>query len=177
MLPFASKASLKVLHVRQASTKYKWSVALRDINDAASDVPSSSTSSGGHQNPASQPDGVDPERDADTADASQADSYDAFLRARLRPKFTKFAEWAFGPQGIGSLRVIAFGDFGRGGRPGRTDSEQIDQLILSRNTHAAGEGKHGNFRILSHDDAEARVFLDEYRDALEALPMEPLLRR
>lgn len=123
----------------------------------------------------SQPDSDEPGHGAGSNPnhATTAESYDASLRARLRSDFSELAEWAFGPRGIRSLQAIAYGDFSRGGRIKR--SRRVDQLVLCRSTHdAAGDGEHSPFRIVATDGPEARV-LDPYRDALQALPMVPLL--
>lgn len=56
----------------------------------------------------------------------------------LRDKFRRFAEWAFGPQGLASLEVIAYGDFAYDGRAGTRN------LLLCRSTKG-----RGNFQLLT----------------------------
>jgi hypothetical protein len=120
----------------------------------------------GIQSPASETDGVDSGRDAEEAVA--IDAAEAAGGPRLRPEFHRFAEWVFGPQGIGSLQLLAVGDFAYSGR---IRSLQEETLILCRNT---GDGSMSNFRINPVDGSEAEV-LHEYRDALEACPVGPFL--
>lgn len=91
---------------------------------------------------------------------------------RLRPQLRRLAEWAFGSDGIPSLKFIAYGDYAYGGRS--SDSERVD-VILCR--PKAGSKKA--FRILDRFDDRAKgertAIIDGYRDFLEACPVEPLL--
>ncbi len=84
----------------------------------------------------------------------------------LRPEFCRFAEWIFGPQGVGSLHLVVFGDFAYGGR------KQQNNLVLCRNT---ADGGNSNFRIIDHEYGHEAEILNEYRDVLGVCPMEPLL--
>ncbi|KAK3300725.1 uncharacterized protein B0H64DRAFT_21776 [Chaetomium fimeti] len=166
LLPFSFNASLKVLHIRQSG--YGWSLVLEEdeINKGFFRM-----SSEEQQKLALEQESEESERGVEGGHDTTADEYDAGLRARIRPEFKDFAEWAFGPQGIRSLQAIAYGDFSCSGRVGRP--RRMEQLLLCRNAHV-GDGENTNFRIVRKDDPGVRV-LDEYHDALQALPMEPLL--
>lgn len=90
----------------------------------------------------------------------------------LRPQLRRLAEWAFGPDGIPSLKAIACGDYAYGGRP--SNFEHVD-VILCRPEAGSEEG----FRILDRFDDKSREereeIIDAYRDFLEACPVDPLL--
>lgn len=86
----------------------------------------------------------------------------------LRPEFRQFLEWVFGPNGVPTVQFIAYGDFSYGGRRGRRGGRN---LILRR-------GSDGTAAI------QVRLSLEslwddvphQYRNLLEACPLEPLLR-
>ena len=83
----------------------------------------------------------------------------------LRSELRRFAEWIFGPQGVVSLHLVAFGDFAYDGRkPG-------NNLGLCRNTTGGGDS---NFYIVHEDDHFSEVFND-YSDVLGVCPMQPFL--
>lgn len=96
-----------------------------------------------------------------------------------RPPLTRtlndLAQWAFGPDGLPSLEVIAFGDFSYNGR------YAWGNVILSRKRGRQCEFHkdskwpcHCVFEYIEDDDAISWDLLDEYSDMLEACPMEPL---
>lgn len=91
---------------------------------------------------------------------------------RLRPQLRRLAEWAFGPVGIASLKVIACGDYAYGGR--LLGSRRVD-VILCRPEVGSNEA----FRVLDSFDDRAKEeragIIDMYRDFLGACPVEPLL--
>lgn len=90
--------------------------------------------------------------------------HEAWLRHRMRNEFCRFAEWVFGPYGISSLQIMAFGDFAYGGR------SITNNFLFGRNT----EG-NSHFRLLSEYEPEWKNIRDEYLNALGACPVEPLL--
>jgi hypothetical protein len=169
---------LKVLHIRQSGSDsvhhIPWyldddrALDVSEATDAASPLSGmslfSSWASSGAPSPAGEPDDVDAGRDAEGVAASTN-------RARvshpsLRPGFRRFVEWAFGPQGVGSLRLVVFGDLAYGGRRPRNN------LIICRNT---ADGGNSGFQIIDWNSLEGnREVLGEYRDALRACPIEPL---
>lgn len=139
LLPFASKATLKVLHIRQSAPDLvrcpSWAL-----------IPSLTASRAkGHA----------------LSESGRALSESG--RA-LRDKFRHFAEWIFGPQGIKSLRVVAFGDFAHGGQ------RPQDNVILCKST-----GGKESFQLLGKHEAQWLDVLEEYRNALEACPAEGIL--
>lgn len=81
-----------------------------------------------------------------------------------------FASWAFGAQGIQSLRGIAFGDFSYNGR-------YADGNILlgrARESIAMGAQEGQKYRVLGEDDMEHKEILKEYLGVLEACPTDSL---
>lgn len=89
-----------------------------------------------------------------------------------RPELRAFAEWAFGKDGIPSLKVIACGDYTYGGR--RSRYRPVD-VILCRPKAESGEA----FCILHKFNDEVKEeradITDAYRDVLEACPSERIL--
>lgn len=91
----------------------------------------------------------------------------------LTEHFHDLAQWAFGPEGLSSLRVIAYGDFSHKGRYARSN------LFLSRNVGAR------RYRVHRHEDMlggclgggelrEERELVCKYVEMLEACPIDPL---
>jgi hypothetical protein len=179
LLPFTSKTCLKVLHIRRSTSDFgrymSWAlddsraVDVSEAADAASPLSgmsmfSSSPASSGAPSAAGEPDHVDAGRDAEGVAASANRA--RVLHPSLRPVFRRFVEWAFGPQGVGSLRLVVFGNLAYGGR------RPQDNLIICRNT---ANGGSSNFQIIDWNSLEGnREVLGEYRDALRACPIEPL---
>ncbi|KAH6845437.1 hypothetical protein B0I37DRAFT_380127 [Chaetomium sp. MPI-CAGE-AT-0009] len=149
ILPFTSKTSLKVLHIRQPvpiSYTGHASWALHDDHV------------GRHmgieiRSPPGEIDDVISGRCAETAAAG-------VFRPGLRLHFRQFAEWVFGPQGVGSLQFLVQGDYSYGGR------KLDNRLILCRD---AAAGRKSNFRILARRETDV-AHLDKYRAALRACP-------
>ena len=95
-----------------------------------------------------------------------SDTEDVAPGPELLPELRGFASWAFGPHGIPSLQMIALGDYAHGGRA------TWNNFLLCRCTE---EGKR--FRYIANHEPAAKEILEEYRDMLEACPIEPLLGR
>ncbi|KAK7755480.1 hypothetical protein SLS62_002410 [Diatrype stigma] len=159
--PFAEKASLKLLHIRQSCSDLEhllsWAQEgnpqdLIDISDE-SEPESNSEGSG----PASEA-----ESDPSEPSVREGDTEQVGASVRLRKEFRQFIEWAFGPQGVSSLQIVAYGDFAYGGR------DPYQNIVLCR---SSDERMH--YRILS--PYEAMAVLEEHRAMLEALPMAPIL--
>ncbi|KAK4208990.1 hypothetical protein QBC37DRAFT_404754 [Rhypophila decipiens] len=111
------------------------------------------------------------------------------LRASgLRDAPLRFADWAFGPNGIPSLDVIAFGDFGHG----RWESNGWGNLFLIRNKKIGEPGADGGTRAANGGDnfsvfwpcgkqlgdwskTAASDLIERNRRFLEACPMESLV--
>ncbi|KAK3299269.1 uncharacterized protein B0H64DRAFT_387927 [Chaetomium fimeti] len=154
VLPFVAKASLKVLHIRQPSpdsrgSEMSWALGRGQVG-RGSDITI--------QSPPSEIDDVISGRCAETAAA-------AMFRPGLQPRFRQFAEGVFGPQGIGSLQFLVFGDYSFGGR--RHDN----RLIFCRDTAA---DRTSNFRILARNETDV-AHLEEYRAAVRACPTRAFL--
>ncbi|KID73422.1 ATPase family AAA domain-containing protein 3C [Metarhizium brunneum] len=161
LLPFKSKTSLKVLHIRQSGSDLKhyasWAVEGQDRTSRQGSVAS-------HNSMESVPwtDSSVTSLPTEMEDATVR--HEAWLRHRMRNEFCRFAEWVFGPYGISSLQIMAFGDFAYGGR------SITNNFHFGRNT----EG-NSHFRLLSEYEPEWKNIRDEYLNALGACPVEPLL--
>ncbi|KAI8295983.1 Methyltransferase fsa4 [Colletotrichum sp. SAR11_240] len=88
----------------------------------------------------------------------------------LQPEFQRFAEWAFGPAGIPSLEILAFGDFSCRGRYShlsfmlcRQEGSSKDQTPFQL---YHGRGKH---------QERLKMLVDGAADFLEACSNESLL--
>lgn len=139
----------------------------RAASPARREIPSDSEESypctdSGITSPTSETEEVAPGPDEEDATAG---GNEAGFGRRLRDEFRRFVEWVFGPQGLASLQIVAFGDFAYGGRAAQNN------LLFCRST----DGR-SNFRLLSESGTEWEEVLDEYRNALEACPVEPLLK-
>jgi hypothetical protein len=92
--------------------------------------------------------------------------------AELTRSLHDFAQWAFGPSGFPSLRIIAFGDFSYG------DRFYLNNVHLCRNSVSAQIGQKAetgrNFRRLAENDRPLWDLLDKYSNLLQACPTDPL---
>lgn len=156
MLPFTSKTSLKAIHIRQTRSDIQkfGSWALRDrisplISRARSDASSDS----------------DLTTHTEIASFEFDDDELAPPGTYLRNEFRHFAQWAFGPEGISSLDIIAYGDFAHGGRL------SSDSVLLKRQT-----GRTSHFRVLAAMGWEWKDALDQYHVEMGACPSEQLFR-
>lgn len=77
-------------------------------------------------------------------------------RYRLQEKFCAFAEWAFGPGGIASLRVMAVGDF----------SINCDEAECRAIRFSICRNEDGTFTFLDGRYGRRNRALDDYRDFL-----------
>ncbi|KAF5688000.1 f-box-like domain-containing protein [Fusarium denticulatum] len=174
LLPFTSKASLEVLHIRQSALDLEQCQSWAINEDAAlatlstgSDTSSESgepfpwtdsgptTPTGAREDVTFGPNAVE----------VAADNNGGCHWPPLQHEFHQFVEWAFGPQGIASLDIVAFGDFAHDHR------ETTYNLLLSRNNDAMS-----NFRVLDRYGRDWAEVRDKYRDAMEACPVEPLFK-
>ncbi|TIC93708.1 hypothetical protein CH35J_009063 [Colletotrichum higginsianum] len=168
--PFKSEPSLRLVHIRQsrflayrpgsslADSHYGWFA--RSASHYGSDGPSS-----GDEDDEDDDDKDDVPDTAEEQPTRSAVSVSQGTGAHhLRPRFRRFAEWAFGPGGPPSLRAIAYGDFTHGGRDGEGN------IIVCR---SAGGG--AGFRECDRDSRQWDDLVDEYRDMLEACPTQRLL--
>ncbi|KAI1347338.1 hypothetical protein F5Y01DRAFT_295523 [Xylaria sp. FL0043] len=77
----------------------------------------------------------------------------------LRTRSRRFLEWAFGLNGLPSLQVVAFGDFGM------NDAHWKHNIIACRDTKESTR-----FQIISEFDPKMHTILSEYGDVLRACP-------
>ena len=112
--------------------------------------------------------------DLSLSDSDENDEYDSSEETKpllgLEPDFYNLAKWAFGPNGIHSLRVIAFGDFSYGERAG-----VLCNVILCRNDSQRRLMQQHNFHRVKMDEWEAHDYLRKYTAALEACPVNSFM--
>ncbi|KAK7928614.1 hypothetical protein PG985_005612 [Apiospora marii] len=175
--PFVSRGSLKLLHIRQSGSDLAHypSFAFKPcrynaeglICGAVSGIEKSETGESQSTRSLSYMTDSGTESDAEeispALDMQRVDSRTARLLSHLRKEFVQFLAWVFGSQGVASLQTVVFGDFAHG----RFSRES---MMLCRGTD---EGM--DFRIYGDYDAEFRRIFDEYRDVLEACPVDPFL--
>ncbi|PNP60807.1 hypothetical protein FNYG_14427 [Fusarium nygamai] len=172
LLPFTSKASLKILHIRQSASDLEQckSWAINEVPALTASSTRSDTSSESRVSLLWTDSGLTTPTSAagdvtfgPNAVEVAADNNGGCLWPPLQHKFRQFLEWVFGPQGIASLDIVAFGDFAHGGR------ESTYNLLLSRSTNATS-----NFRLLDRYGRDWEEVRYKYGDAMEACPVEPL---
>lgn len=79
----------------------------------------------------------------------------------LTQPFREFAQWVFGPQGLPSLQVLAYGDFSPEGRPIRAN------FLLGRSKEGAlDEG----YRKITSNERLHKDILNKYGNALASCP-------
>ncbi|KAI8670234.1 hypothetical protein NCS55_00768700 [Fusarium keratoplasticum] len=165
LLPFTHRPSLKIIHIRQSGCDLQqypcWAVdegVPTSVVTGTSDADTSSAISASIWK-SSHLDNVDTAvSEAEVARAGVATNHG------LRDQFYRFAEWAFGPQGLVTLEAIAYGGFAQGGRVGR------HSFVLCRTM-----GDESGFRLLNQDGPGWKALMDRYCNALEACPDEPPL--
>lgn len=165
LLPFRSKR-LEMIHIRQTASdrNHYGSWAVHDKLFRATTA--TGTADGTHSSSWTGSDlGRVPRERADAAsEPACTDSHPCSgQEVTLRPDLCRLAEWAFGPRGVASLQIIAYGDFAYGGRG---DSQN---LCLCKGTD---EGKR--FQLIAVSDPAWKDVQHKYRNVLEACPAEPL---
>lgn len=120
------------------------------------------------------------------ADERNEEVYDLSLKGipeerlyRLGGPFKNLAQWVFGPNGIRSLRLLAYGDFSEDGR------FQPSTLLLCRRDPPRDDGflgiddasKQFSFReVRQGEDTELWELYEREKQVLEACPRDSLLR-
>jgi hypothetical protein len=141
-----ARQSLRILHVRQSGADIRRSGSWGELHP--------------YENTASEPDSP--------ASGESAQNLGPILTKPLR----NLAQWAFGPEGLLSLQVIAFGDFSYEGRYANS------QVLLVRNT-AESDSRHGTkehtFRRIRLTDQWQNDLISRYSQMLAACPTSPLL--
>ncbi|KAH8900342.1 hypothetical protein GQ53DRAFT_862345, partial [Thozetella sp. PMI_491] len=142
---FTPRTSLKVLHIRQSRSDIghtgSWGIL--------------ETSSGRDGPPLSSLSG----RPIDEIDSGSI----KYPLNMLRIGFLRFLEWVFGPRGVPSLQVVAFGDFAYGGRG-------TQNVMATRSPE-----RPVHFRLVDESMPEWKEILSENSELFEACPNEPLL--
>lgn len=168
LLPSARSKSLKFLHLRQSGADLntqdsKFFERVIEQEGGNSDGGINSDEKGGSDEDSCSE--RDSSGDGDSSSDEVSESY------RLQPQLRRLAEWAFGPDGISSLKLIACGDFAYRGRP--SGFKHVD-VILCRPAAGSEEG----FRILDRFDESSREerkeIIHAYRNFLDVCPVEPL---
>ncbi|KAJ4328089.1 hypothetical protein N0V84_001457 [Fusarium piperis] len=153
LLPFASKTSLKAIHIRHTMSDI-WKRGSWALGGGRIPMKSRATSNASSDSDLSITEELLLGFDQDELE---------WHNPRLRSGFRHFAEWAFGPEGISSLDIIAYGDFAYGGR--RVDGN----VLLGRQT-----GGTSHFRVLNEKAGEWKDALDKYHVAMGTCPAEHL---
>lgn len=91
----------------------------------------------------------------------------------LKKSFVDFAQWVFGPTGIGSLRLLAYGDFSHGGRFAE------NTLLLCRRGLSPGAEVSDRFlrfrEVRKGGDVELWELFKREEHVLSACPCDPLM--
>jgi hypothetical protein len=202
---------LKLLHIRRSGSELAWENDQREntSENGSSDPDSGNENTNEHNEPKDESNSGDDlnmpvymttyfsrpivprvnvpsrphasESDLDNAERD-LDLEAAYQLQDLPDDLLWFALWAFGPEGIPSLKVLAYGDFSYQGRHRSTNA------ILCRNewkfpkpTGYIVTGKEENteisFRPIRDSDTEMMELVYENMDFLEACPVDPILMR
>jgi hypothetical protein len=141
MYPFRNDLSLQLLHIRQSISDLE-SIALDSFMDTSDRAPLDL-----RQGPIIA-------RDY----SSSGDSYAMFSPAT---EIGHFAQWAFGPSGVPTLEVIAYGSFAP------TDFGRLRCFFLCR-----GTGFSYGYHLITPKDYGFNDVLYEYSDVLESCPVD-----
>ena len=76
----------------------------------------------------------------------------------------RFAQWAFGENGLPQLELLAYGDFSQQGLWSK------HSVVLCRNSHASESGLAWNFRRLRGDDLHLESLFQNSLEYLSACP-------
>ncbi|KAK3897012.1 f-box-like domain-containing protein [Staphylotrichum tortipilum] len=163
LLPFTSKTSLKVLHIRQSTTLLKafevpWALSMDPLKRYG--LPLASPQSGS-VNPiewaAGEADGLDSANNTttDRTDADDPSSRKPNRKPKLRPEFRQFAEWVFGPHGVRSLQLLVCGNY--------ANDDWLRQVVLERSPGGEGNGLFRDPIVGSHRPKS----VEAYRDLFE----------
>lgn len=146
LAPYASKHTLECVHIRQSGADLQhyrsWGTDLERLSPQVMDS-------------------------GNRCILDSASGYQKYVSESL----AEFANWAFGPRGIRSLQLIAFGDFSCLGR------YKDDTVLLERVSGPTTPGNQGDlcFQAMGTDVKPLLGLLDKYKDAIEACPADSLL--
>jgi hypothetical protein len=143
-----------------------------DIMTAYDDAPED-----GSSNESASDDGEPPSVTHSTA---SLDSFDMYKMSRLPPKLREFATWAFGPDGLPTLEVLAFSDFSYDGR------FEFRNKLFCRHTRSIRNLENDTsqqledeliriFRLIRRNDRELWDLIDRNKEFLEACPINSII--
>jgi hypothetical protein len=95
--------------------------------------------------------------------------------SQTMPELLKFADWAFGPEGLPELEILAYGDFSYRGRQPNTllcRSQDLKQIMAGTKTTLASKSR---YRQVTKMDARLWEVAQENFDLLEACLEDYLL--
>lgn len=161
--PFTAKSTLRVLHLRQTGSdkRRRGSLAL-DLHRQRSDTDEA-------------PDGLEFHDSWGGKVTWIKKANHAALQGILNRSFRSLVEWAFGPEGIPSLQLIACGDFAY-----RRNGKHLHNIFVCRNRDTAASSSDGRpYRVFDPRDKEHELewapLVRPYWRFLEACPAGPLL--
>jgi hypothetical protein len=185
--PFTKKQTLKVVHVRQSGLDGDTSWGIWRTFDATA---SDSDLDEFEDEKEDEEDGeeedkwvyealeLEPHQDRSSNHSQLVRNWqrepgmDLMYKPRPTQDLHFFANWAFGPTGIQSLSVIAFGDFSYNER------YASENVFLCRNElqdkRDVGAHQRYNYRQITSSDHSAWGLVEKHRNALEACPTSSL---
>lgn len=122
---------------------------------------------------------------SDTSSSSEEFMYRLHDKIGLPIGHFGFLQWAFGPEGLTNLKVMAYGDFSHGRMPeGRTcflvraaNRSMAEQARSAAEGVSAEDCQSRTFRLIDESDADCWRLIEEEMDFLSACPSGPLVRR
>ena len=197
MVPFTKGPTLKILHIRREDVNVEgpprtsrgtllqnWDMDSDDDSMADEDLgadpdPDIMTAyddapEDGSSNESASDDGEPPSVTHSTA---SLDSFDMYKMSRLPPKLREFATWAFGPDGLPTLEVLAFGDFSYDGQ------FEFHNKLFCRHTGPIRNLENDTrnrelvrkFRPVRGNDRELWDLIDRNKEFLEACPTNAII--
>ena len=95
--------------------------------------------------------------------------------SQTMPELLEFADWAFGPEGLPQLEILAYGDFSYQGRQPNTllcRPQGLKQIMAGRKTTLASKSP---YRQVTKEDVRLWKVVQDNLDLLEACPEDYLL--
>ena len=163
LVPFTT---LKILYIRKSGIDIEGpdEDAITAYNEAPEDGSKESPSNSlGHLNI--------------THSTASLDSFVMYKMSRLPPKLREFATWAFGPDGLPTLEVLAFGDFSYDGQ------FEFHNKLFCRHTGPIRNLENDTrnrelvrkFRPVRGNDRELWDLIDRNKEFLEACPTNAII--
>jgi hypothetical protein len=200
LAPFTTTQTLKILHIRKSGSDMVgpmrasrgnlfeyWAVdsdngSMTD-DDLGADpdpdvmMPCDNASEDGSSNESISSGGKPPSITHSTA---SSEPFDIAEILRLPAELLRFANWAFGPNGLPTLQVLAFGDFSYDGR------SHIHNKLFCRHTWSIRNPENDilqqsedelvlTFRLVRENDRELWDLIDRNTEFLEACPTDSIV--